>query len=95
MPYTKAHIHWFGRIRDRQAGVLTGPDGCRLATLPGDARPVGEGVSELRIDCRCGYRVYYAQRGESMLVLPARGDKDSRDRDIMQRRSDPNQLNRL
>ena len=49
---------------------------------PGDVRPVGEGVSELRIDYGPGYRVYYVQRGETVVVLFAGGVKDSQDRDI-------------
>ena len=50
---------------------------------PGDVRPVGEGVSEIRIDYGPGYRVYFVQRGEALVVLLAGGAKDSRgERDI-------------
>ena len=49
---------------------------------PGDVRPVGEGVSELRTDYGPGYRVYFAQRGQALVVLLAGGDKDSQERDI-------------
>ena len=49
---------------------------------PGDVGPVGEGVSELRIDYGPGYRVYYWQRGDTLVVLLAGGDKDSQSRDI-------------
>ena len=49
---------------------------------PGDVRPVGGGVSELRIDYGSGYRVYYVRRGESLIVLLAGGNKDSQDGDI-------------
>ena len=48
----------------------------------GDVRPVGEGVSELRIDYRPGYRVYFVQRGDALVVLLAGGDKGTQDRDI-------------
>ena len=49
---------------------------------PGDAKPVGGGVSEMRIDYGPGYRVYYVRRGESLVVLLAGGDKGSQDKDI-------------
>ena len=49
---------------------------------PGDVKPVGEGVSELRIDYGTGYRVYFMQRGQALVVLLAGGDKRTQDRDI-------------
>jgi putative addiction module killer protein len=49
---------------------------------PGDVRPVGEGVSELRIDYGPGYRVYFARRGEVVIVLLAGGDKTTQPADI-------------
>jgi len=48
----------------------------------GDARPVGAGVSELRIHCGPGYRVYFQCRGRRIIVLLCAGDKDSQRRDI-------------
>ena len=48
----------------------------------GDVRPVGEGVSEMRIDYGPGYRVYFVRRGAALVVLLAAGDKRTQDRDI-------------
>ena len=80
---TEVYARWFRRLRDRQARVRIDSRIRRMSLGNfGDVRPVGEGVSEIRIDYGPGYRVYYAQRGQALVVLLAGGDKDSQERDI-------------
>ena len=80
---TEVYARWFRRLRDRQARVRIDSRIRRLSLgNPVDLRPVGEGVSEIRIDYGPGYRVYLVQRGQALVVLLAGGDKDSQDRDI-------------
>jgi len=49
---------------------------------PGDVKPVGEGISELRVDYGPGYRVYYKKVGQTVVVLLAGGDKRTQNKDI-------------
>ncbi len=49
---------------------------------PGDVRPAGEGITEMRIDYGPGYRVYYKDLGEEIVILLCGGDKRTQDADI-------------
>jgi len=80
---TAVYARWFDGLRDRQARAQIDLRIRRLSLgNPGDAKPVGEGVSELRVDYGPGYRVYFTQRGETLAVLLAGGDKRTQARDI-------------
>lgn len=79
---TEAYAGWFANLGDQQAKARIIVRIRRLSLgLLGDVKPVGEGVSELRIDYGPGYRVYFVQRGQTLIVLLAGGDKGTQDRD--------------
>ena len=81
---TEVFARWFARLRDGQARVRIDNRIRRLSLgNSGDVMPVGEGVSELRIDYGPGYRVYFVRRGPDLIILLAGGDKDSQRRDIL------------
>src|SRR3970040_361027 len=74
---------WFGSLRDRQAQARVNARIRRLSLgNPGDVKPVGSGVSELRIDYGPGYRVYFKRRGRELIILLAGGDKSTQAKDI-------------
>ena len=80
---TDTYSDWFAALRDRQARARIDIRIRRLSLgNPGDVKPVGEGVSELRIDYGPGYRVYFVQRGKTVVVLLAGGDERTQDSDI-------------
>lgn len=80
---TDTYAQWLDGLRDihARARVLARVE--RLAAgNSGDVKPVGEGVSELRIDYGPGYRVYFTMRGRTVIILPAGGDKRTQTTDI-------------
>ena len=80
---TEVFAKWLDGLNDirARARVLVRIE--RLAAgNPGDVKPVGEGVSELRIDYGPGYRVYYKKQGQKVVILLAGGDKNTQAKDI-------------
>lgn len=80
---TDTFARWLDELRDIRARAKVQ---ARLERLtlgnPGDVRPVGEGVSELRIDYGPGYRVYYKTIGRAVVILLAGGAKSTQTSDI-------------
>jgi putative addiction module killer protein len=74
---------WFEDLRDREARARITVRIRRLSLgNPGDVKPVGKGVSEMRIDYGPGYRVYLTRRGNALVILLCGGDKRTQERDI-------------
>jgi putative addiction module killer protein len=80
---TAVFIDWLNALKDRRAAARIA---ARLLRLEdgnlGDAKSVGEGVSELRINYGPGYRVYFMQVGRTVILLLCGGDKSTQARDI-------------
>jgi putative addiction module killer protein len=74
---------WLDELDDQNivARILARLARVRRGNL-GDARSVGEGVSELRVDYGPGYRVYFAQKGQTLVILLCGGDKRTQEKDI-------------
>ncbi|WP_225776431.1 type II toxin-antitoxin system RelE/ParE family toxin [Pseudomonas sp. Marseille-Q5115] len=80
---TDTYRNWERKLKDSRARATIIARITRLANgLAGDVKPVGQGVSELRIDYGPGYRVYFQQRGEQLVILLCGGDKSTQQRDI-------------
>jgi len=80
---TEIFERWLTSLRDRKAAarIKSRIDRLHLG-LFGDVKPVGEGVSEMRIDYGPGYRIYFVQRGRELVILLAGGDKRTQAKDI-------------
>ncbi|HKT27748.1 type II toxin-antitoxin system RelE/ParE family toxin [Dyella sp.] len=75
---------WRKGLKDARAEAAIAARLARLIHgLPGDVKPVGEGVSELRIHHGPGYRVYFKRSGNLIIILLCGGDKSSQDNDII------------
>ncbi len=80
---TDIYVQWLDGLRDIHARSRVLARVERLTDgNPGDVKPVGEGVSELRIDYGPGYRVYFTMRGRTLIILLAGGDKRTQPADI-------------
>ncbi|MDZ4362642.1 type II toxin-antitoxin system RelE/ParE family toxin [Brevundimonas sp.] len=80
---TEEFADWLSRLLDSSAKAIIAQRLLRLSRgNPGDSKFVGRDVSELRIHHGPGYRIYYTQRGERLILLLCGGDKDSQQRDI-------------
>lgn len=85
---TEAYRDWFAHLRDIRARARIDARIRRLSLgNPGDAKAVGGGVSELRIDYGPGYRVYFTRRGNVVVILLCGGDKQTQSRDIARARA--------
>src|SRR5579872_4578166 len=84
---TEEFANWLEGLRDR---VGKGKVLVRIQRLasgnPGDVKPVGDGISELRITHGPGYRIYYLRRGITLIILLCGGDKGSQEKDIAKAR---------
>ncbi|WJH38769.1 type II toxin-antitoxin system RelE/ParE family toxin (plasmid) [Aliirhizobium terrae] len=80
---TRDYADWIKTLKDFRAQARIADRIDRLAAgNPGDVKPVGEGVSELRINYGPGYRVYFVRDGSIVYVLLCAGDKSTQDKDI-------------
>ena len=83
IPKSRTFDDWLSGLKDRKARSRVQARIDRLAMgNPGDVKPTRSGIGEVRIDYGPGYRVYYPQRGKSIVLLCCGGDKRTQDADI-------------
>ena len=85
---TSMFLRWLTALRDQRAvaRIQIRIDRVLLGNF-GDVKLVGEGVSEMRIDYGPGYRVYFTQRGKTLVLLLCGGDKPTQKSDIAEAKS--------
>ena len=80
---TETYKRWFDSLKDRNARMRIDIRIRRLSLGNfGDVKPVGEGVSEIRIDYGPGYRIYYLRKKNTVIILLLGGDKSTQSKDI-------------
>ena len=81
---TDEFAKWLKRLKDAtaRARILVRIRRLSLTENFGDVKPVGDGIYEMRIDYGPGYRLYYARRGNEVILLLIGGDKSSQQKDI-------------
>ncbi|POZ15432.1 hypothetical protein C3Z09_15080 [Lelliottia aquatilis] len=80
---TESFQQWERNLKDKRAKTLIATRLFRLANgLPGDVKSVGEGICELRVHYGPGFRIYFKQHGNVLLILLSGGDKSSQAQDI-------------
>ena len=90
---TRIFSKWFNNLKDRKAKarIQARIDRIEMGHF-GDVAPVGDGVSEMRIFCGPGYRVYFVQRKSILVILLSGGDKSSQQSDIKKAKEIARQL---
>jgi len=80
---TETYRKWFDSLKDRNARMRIAIRIRRISLGNfGDVKPVGEGISEIRIDYGPGYRIYYLQKKNTVIILLSGGDKSTQSKDI-------------
>ncbi len=80
---TETYRKWERKLKDSRAKAMIAARVFRLANgLPGDVSPVGQGISELRIHYGPGYRAYFRQQGDEIILLLCGGNKSTQSKDI-------------
>lgn len=92
---TEVFDKWLKKLKNAQAknAILARISRIEIEGFFGDVEPVGEGISELRFHIGAGYRVYYLQKGDTVILLLCGGDKDTQQADIVKAKKIAKELN--